>query len=263
MSRLGFGIAAALGPDVAGAVAPEIERAGFASFWSNDTRDTAGLPILAAAQRATRRIRLGVGVCAVDLRPPSEIVRSIGDLGLTRERTIVGVGSGRAERPLEAVRAAVAELRAALPAGSAIAVAALGPRMCRLAGGIADAVLLNWMTPERIRWARRRIEEGARRAGRDPASVTVASYVRVAVGRGAPERLAAEAARYARNPSYARSLGAMAVDAVTVGIASEDGSGVRAALEAYREVLDETVVRALPSSPDVASVLEVARAARA
>ncbi|MBO0692787.1 MAG: LLM class flavin-dependent oxidoreductase, partial [Acidimicrobiaceae bacterium] len=58
---------------------------------------------------------------------------------------------------------------------------ALGPQMVRLAGEIADGVLLNWATPERIAESRRLVAGGAAKAGRDPAEVTVTMYIRVCV----------------------------------------------------------------------------------
>lgn len=58
---------------------------------------------------------------------------------------------------------------------------ALGPRMLRLAGEAADGVALNWCGPDEIAWSRRRVVEGARATGRDPAAVRVVEYVRVAV----------------------------------------------------------------------------------
>lgn len=256
---VGFGIAAALGPEVAGAVAPEIERLGYATIWTNDGAPAAGLPLVAAAQRATHTIRTGVGVIPCDLRSAAEVARTVASLGIELHRTIVGIGSGRAEHPVDAVRLAVTELRPRLDTGTAIAVAALGARMCRLAGEVADVVLLNWMTPERIRWARERIAEGARRSARVRGPV-VASYVRVAIGSDARERLAAEAARYERSPQYARSRDAMGVGLGSVGIAVRDPAEVAPALAPYREVLDETVIRALPSSNDAEGVLAIARA---
>lgn len=259
--RLGFGIAAALGPEIAAAVAPEVERLRYVTLWTNDGASGPGLPLVAAAQRATRTIRAGVGVIPCDLRPPREIAQTIASLGIDPGRAVIGLGSGRAEHPVQAVRAAVVEVRTRLRPGAAIAIAALGPRMCRLAGELADVVLLNWMTPERIRWARQRIAEGARRGGRIGGPM-VASYVRVAIGPDARERLAAEAARYARIPAYGRSFDAMAVDPATVGIAAAAAEDVTPALASYREVLDETVIRALPSSNDAAAVLEIARATR-
>jgi alkanesulfonate monooxygenase SsuD/methylene tetrahydromethanopterin reductase-like flavin-dependent oxidoreductase (luciferase family) len=254
--RLSFGIAAALGPDIAAAVAPDVERLGYASLWANDGAPAAGLPLLAAAQRATRALRTGVGVIPCDLRAPAEVVATISALGIDLGRTVVGVGAGRAEHPVKTVRAAVAALRARLP-GATIGIAALGPRMCRLGGEVADLVLLNWMTPERIGWARERIAEGARRGDR-PVPV-VASYVRVAIGPDARERLAAEAGRYERSPQYVRARDAMGVPLAGVGIVTERAEDVVPALAQYLEVLDECVIRALPSPNDAEGLLAVAR----
>jgi len=60
-------------------------------------------------------------------------------------------------------------------------LAALGPQMLRLAGEVADGALLNWATPERIAASRKRIDEGAARAGRAPGSVPVTMYIRVCI----------------------------------------------------------------------------------
>lgn len=259
---LGFAFDAALGPDVSAAVAPEVERLGYASLWTNDTPNAAGLPLLIAAQRVTARIPVGVGVMPCDRRSAAQVAGSVAELGLDLRRAVVGIGAGRAERPVDAVRAAVADLRRLLRPGAAIAVAAMGARMCRLAGEVADMVLLNWMTPERIRWARERVREGERRAARQAGSVVVASYVRVAVGSDAGERLADAATRYARSPAYARSFEAMGVDPATIGVAAASGDELRVALAPYRDALDEAIVRALPLFPTAESVLEVARAAR-
>lgn len=184
MSRLGFGIAAALGPELVAKVAPEVERLGFATLWTNDVPGADGLVVARAALDATRSIDVGVGVIACDRRPAEMIAADIERLRLPLDRCIVGVGAGRSSRPLADVRACVVTLRERLGPGARIALAALGPRMCRLAGELADVVLLNWMTPERIRWAHRRVADGARRAGRDPRSVRVSAYVR-AVARAA------------------------------------------------------------------------------
>lgn len=257
---VGFGMDAALGPKVAAESAPEVERLGYASLWTNDTPSAGGLPVIRSAQRVTARVSVGVGVIACDRRSAAEIAGSVAELGLDLDRAVIGVGAGRAARPVDAVRAAVADLRRLLPAGATIAVAAMGPGMCRLAGEIADTVLLNWMTPERIRWARERVREGERRAGRAAGRVVVASYVRVAVGRDARARLAEAAARYARMPAYARSFEAMGVGSATVGVAAAGAEEARSALAPYRDALDETIVRALPGVPTVEGLLEVARA---
>ena len=63
---------------------------------------------------------------------------------------------------------------------------ALGPQMLRLGGEASDGVSLNWCTPAQIAWSRRRVVEGARRAGRDPSEVKVAEYIRICVDEDVP-----------------------------------------------------------------------------
>jgi 5,10-methylenetetrahydromethanopterin reductase len=60
-------------------------------------------------------------------------------------------------------------------------LAALGPQMLRLAGEVADGVLLNWATPEHIALSRTRVDEGAARAGRGPGEVPLTMYIRVCI----------------------------------------------------------------------------------
>jgi alkanesulfonate monooxygenase SsuD/methylene tetrahydromethanopterin reductase-like flavin-dependent oxidoreductase (luciferase family) len=60
-------------------------------------------------------------------------------------------------------------------------LAALGPQMLRLAGEVADGVLLNWATPERIAVSRALVDAGAARAGGDPGSVPLTMYIRVCI----------------------------------------------------------------------------------
>jgi alkanesulfonate monooxygenase SsuD/methylene tetrahydromethanopterin reductase-like flavin-dependent oxidoreductase (luciferase family) len=60
-------------------------------------------------------------------------------------------------------------------------LAAMGPSMLRLAGELADGVTPNWSSPEQIAWMREQVAEGARRAGRDPAQVPFAQYIRVCI----------------------------------------------------------------------------------
>jgi hypothetical protein len=86
-------------------------------------------------------------------------------------------------------------------------------------------------------------------------------YVRVAIGPDSRERLAAEAGRYARLPSYVRGFAAMDVDPGSIGVAVSDAREVPPLLAPYAEVLDETIVRALPPANDAESVIAIARAA--
>jgi len=107
-------------------------------------------------------------------------------------------------------------------------LAALGERMVSLAGRLADGVLLNWCTPERVAAARRTLAEAAERAGRDPAEVTVAVYARGALEVDEAAALAglrAMTGMYASFPAYGRQFAAMgyANEAAAAAAAHRDG----------------------------------------
>jgi len=120
-------------------------------------------------------------------------------------------------------------------------VAALGDRMVALAGEVADGVLLNWCTPERVTRACGLIAEGAARAGRDPAAVTVAAYVRACID--ADEEVAVAALKepaglYASMPHYRRQLEAIGLGRLAAAAAEANGRG-------RPEEVPEELVRAL------------------
>ena len=60
-------------------------------------------------------------------------------------------------------------------------LAAMGPRMLRLAGELADGAMPNWASPAQLEWCRARIAEGAQRAGRPASATTLAQYIRVCI----------------------------------------------------------------------------------
>ena len=100
--------------------------------------------------------------------------------------------------------------RLAIPAPATpprIYLAALGPRMCELAGEVADGVLLNWIPPEAVPASVQRVESGAKRAGRSLADLDVAVYVRTCVTEETEpvrEALARDITGYAIVNAYAR-----------------------------------------------------------
>ena len=100
--------------------------------------------------------------------------------------------------------------RLAIPAPATpprIYLAALGPKMCELAGEVADGVLLNWISPEAMPASIGHVEAGAKRAGRTLADVDVAVYVRTCVTDDrvpAREALARDITGYAIVGVYAR-----------------------------------------------------------
>jgi alkanesulfonate monooxygenase SsuD/methylene tetrahydromethanopterin reductase-like flavin-dependent oxidoreductase (luciferase family) len=98
----------------------------------------------------------------------------------------------------------------------------------RLAGEIADGLLLNWCTPERVRFARERVAEGAEAAGRDPRAIGVAVYVRAWAGQDEAAGLAAfraAAGEYATYPSYARQFAELGLAAEAEAAAAAHRAG--------------------------------------
>jgi alkanesulfonate monooxygenase SsuD/methylene tetrahydromethanopterin reductase-like flavin-dependent oxidoreductase (luciferase family) len=254
----GFGIAAGLDPGVARELAARCAGLGFRSLWSNDTPLGSGLETIDHFAAAAPELEVGVAVLALDRHEPADIGTNIGELGLDPARLWIGIGSGFTKRPLGVVREGLAALRAAVPGGRVI-VAAMGPKMCALAGAEADGVFLNWMTPAKAQWARERVHEGAADAGRESAP-PVFGYVRVAVGADAAKRLGKEESFYREySPGYIRHFESLGAEPGTVGVAATDPEQVAPELARY-EAIDHLVVRALAHA-DAESLGRVADAA--
>jgi len=256
--RLAFGISAGPRHWLADLVVA-VEALGYDELWSNDVRGGSGVDTLVAVAEATNRLRLAVGVIALSEASPDAIAQRVAASGLPADRLTVGVGSGSG-RSLEAVRSGISALRDLL-AGHAIGLAAVGPRMAELGGAVADVVLLNWAGPRLASKRRQVVERGAAAAGRPVPRV--AAYVRVAVGRGADERLASQQARYVGyGGSYRRVIDAQVASGESViGVVAEEPGGVGPALAGYRSVLDTVVIRGLPAEDTLEAWLDVARAA--
>jgi 5,10-methylenetetrahydromethanopterin reductase len=156
--------------------------------------------LLAAAAQATERIVLGPLLANPVNRHPTVTASSIATVAeLAPGRTLLGWGVGDTAVRLAGLRPArVKELEAAtrlvraLLAGEAVDVgaarpatlphpqpvpvwiAAGGPRTLRMAGGVADGVLVRVGThPANLARAVAEIRAGAAEAGRDPASVRI------------------------------------------------------------------------------------------
>ncbi len=235
------------------------EDAGFDALFLPEVgaRDT--LATLAALAGETSRLRLGTGVVPLPSRSPALLAIAAATVQeLSGGRLLLGLGTGPSgPGALDRLRATVGALREAFaggtgtvegsPVGSPLPlatapqvwIAALGPRATALAGEIADGVLLNWCTPERVAAAVTQIAEGARAAGRDPADITVAVYVRAALVPGSLEGARAMAAAYGSYPAYARQFVTMGVDpadpdAIIAGVMLTDRGSATARLDAYR-----------------------------
>jgi len=213
VSSRGFGVAAGLDAEVAGPLAARCEQLGYRSCWSNDHPGAKGLGTLADFAEGTSSADLGV--------------------------------AGFQDRPLTAMRAALPALREALP-GVRLVLAAMGPKMCSLAGAEFDGAFFNWMTAAYAAKAREWVEAGARDAGRE--TPPVMGYVRVAVGADARERLIKEESFYRDlHDGYRGHFERLGEPEGTVGVAAADREEAQRALAEY-EAYDVVVVRGLASA---------------
>jgi alkanesulfonate monooxygenase SsuD/methylene tetrahydromethanopterin reductase-like flavin-dependent oxidoreductase (luciferase family) len=241
----GFGVAAGLDPEVARPLAARCAKLGYDSVWSNDHPGAKGLETLAEFAAAAPELDLGVAVIALDRQSPSEIAADIERLGLDRSKLWLGVGAGFSKQPLTRMREALPELREAL-LGVRLVLAAMGPRMCDLAGAEFDGAFFNWMTPEFAARARNQVEAGAKGAGRE--CPPVFGYVRTAVGPDAAERLAKEESFYRDlHAGYRNHFDRLAEPEGTVGVAASTPDEAQKRLNAYT-ALDTVVVRGLASA---------------
>jgi alkanesulfonate monooxygenase SsuD/methylene tetrahydromethanopterin reductase-like flavin-dependent oxidoreductase (luciferase family) len=254
----GLGLAATVSEVAILDTAQAVERSGYHSFWLNNPPGSEGLLRLGSVAARSGPIWLGVGVIPLTHQTPEDIAAGARDNSLPLERFYLGIGAGSGPGGVERVEAGIQELRARLDCY--VVVAAMGPRMCRLAGELADGVLFNWLTPE---WAVRSSEwvaDAAAEAGREiPRRM---AYVRVAMGSGAIDRLEREAANYQAIPHYASHFQRMGTEAFGTAIAGTSPQVIQAGLARWNEVVDEVVVRAITAHDTVDELAELVEAAR-
>ena len=220
---------------------------------------SSGLETIAVFAQAAPGADVGVAVLALDRHQPADIAAKLVEVGvdttrlLARDRRRVHQASARRRAR------GLAAMRAALPRRPAGSVAAMGPKMCALAGAEADGAFLNWMTPGEGAWARERIHEGAPEAGR-PEPPPVFGYVRVAVGE-MPRRACSR-----RSPSTAsstRDTSATSTPSTSPGDRrhrrARSGRGPTRQLNAYEGI--DHIVGAGARSADADSLIAVAEAA--
>lgn len=253
----GLGLPAAMPLDVITGAASTVQNSGYHSFWLNNPPQADALVTLGRVAPQVPGLWLGVGVIPLSAQDPVQIVQGVRDNDLPLDRFYLGIGSGSGRGGVDRVAQGVGVIRSSLHCQ--IVIAALGPRMCRLAGTVADAVLFNWLTPEyavtSIQWVR----ESARESGRPVPRLM--AYVRAALGDDAIRRLESEAQTYERIPAYADHFQRMGVAAMGTAITGSAPEDIQRGLSAWDGVIDEVVVRAVAASDTVEDVTRLVEAA--
>jgi probable F420-dependent oxidoreductase len=319
-----------LGLDAALDTARLAEQLGYGSFWTAETVGPEAFAVLAAAGSVAPGVGLGTGVLALQLRTPALVAMAGATLqALHPDRDIVlGVGISSpvvtqrwhgapyGERPLDRVREYVTLLRLCLSGESVsfdgdfyrvsrfrlgvrlgerrprIMVGALNPRMLRLAGEVADGVLLNYLPASHVPWSVEQVKAGiADRPAELTDRPTIYAYVHAGVatrddGIGHARR---DLFSYAVVDAYAANFeragygdevaeirarhadgdreGALAAvsDRMVDGIDfMGDAQGVHAMVQDYRDGgVDVPVLMPLPWGPDRMGVVEATMRAAA
>src|SRR6476661_6787756 len=187
-----------LGPPLAPKVAARAAELGYRYFWTAETTGPEAFSILAAAGAGAPELGLGTGVLALQLRTPMVVAMAGATLqSLHPESDIVlGVGISSpvvterwhgvpyGDRPLARTREYVTLLRECLAGESVtfkgdyyecsrfrlgvrlgerrpkIVIGALNPGMLRLAGELADGVLLNYIPASHVPWSVEQVRLG-------------------------------------------------------------------------------------------------------
>jgi alkanesulfonate monooxygenase SsuD/methylene tetrahydromethanopterin reductase-like flavin-dependent oxidoreductase (luciferase family) len=323
--------------DAEAEVTAEAARLGYGRIWVGSVADPFQTCALRWSQTrgvVPGGAGTAIGVIPVGVRTPADLVLSAAALSrLTSGRFVLGIGAGTAYEPeyrrawgieenssLALVRAYLQTMRAfragepvtyreagmrydgallaAEPIATPLYVGAAGPAMITLGGELADGIYLSWCTPDAVRWTRARIADGAARAGRDPARVTLAASARVCVDDDeatARRALAAALLPYvagwgsgARPRAFRASFERMgfAAEVAEIDRLSDSGAGREEIVEAFpdrmlrglgyfgpaagaaeairRQVAgaDTAVVRVVPARPGVAAIRAVLEACR-
>ena len=200
-----------LGPQLAVSTAQRAEELGYRSFWTAETTGPEAFTLLAAAGAAAPSLSLGTGVVPMQVRTPMIVAMAGATLqALQPEREVLlGIGISSpvvasqwhgmpyGEHPLARVREYVTLVKECLSGEPVtfqgdfydvrkfrlgvrlgerrpkVIVAALNPGMLRLAGEVADGVLLNYIPASHVPWSVEQVRKGG--------DATVYAYVHAGV----------------------------------------------------------------------------------
>jgi len=221
-------------------LAREAEERGYSSLWIAEVTGPDAFLTLGAIAQSTTTADLATGVVPIQIRTPGVMAMGFLTLNeLSGGRAIAGLGvsspviverwHGASYRmPVTAMRECVTIMRQLFTEGRSkfegkvyrsdfrlgfrmtqrpprIYLAALNPPMIRLAGEVADGVLLNYSPPAAVPPMIAEIHAGAAKAGRNPGDLDIGIYLRMCITDDEPAAVAAfkrELAGYAFVDAY-------------------------------------------------------------
>jgi alkanesulfonate monooxygenase SsuD/methylene tetrahydromethanopterin reductase-like flavin-dependent oxidoreductase (luciferase family) len=195
----------------------EAEDLGYSSLWIAEVSGPDAFVSLGALAVNTRKAELATGVIPMQIRTPGVMAmgfltinelsggRAIAGLGVSSPIIVERWHGASYRKPVTAMRECVTIMRQLFTEGRSkfqgevyksdfklsmritaphppkIYLAGLNAPMLRLAGEVADGVLMNYSPPEAIPEMVQHIAEGAKAAGRDPSAIDVGIYIRMCI----------------------------------------------------------------------------------
>jgi len=230
-----FGSLGVLGPKAVTDIAISAQNLGYKSFWTVEANGTDAMSLLGAVSHAAPKLDLATGIIPIQLRTPVLTAMSAATLqalnpdvnvllgiGVSAPGILMQHGERATDKPIGMMREYVALLRECLSGEPVtfegdyfnakrfrlgvrlgerkpkIIMAALNPQMLKLAGEVADGVLLNYLPASHVGTSIEQVRKGG--------NAKIYAYVHAAVGDF--ERSANSARRdlfnYAMADGYAR-----------------------------------------------------------
>lgn len=271
--RLGVQVAATTPPSRLTEIVAEVERLGYDEVWlAEDYFELGGIASASAALAATDTIPVGLGVLSARVRHPAVTAMELATVSaLHPGRFMAGLGHGvpfwteqmglRPESFMRSLREGASGVRRLLdgekvdevgeyytfdgvsllhPPAERVPIyfGVHGPRSLALSGELAEGTLLGWFSsPDYVRWARERIDEGRAKAGRSDHHAVVVLLV-CSIDDEHPDAARAGLRAWASEFLEARA-------GLPETLATESGRGLDVALQArasHDELLPDAVI---------------------
>ena len=206
-----FGSLGILGPKAVTEIAINAQTLGYKSFWTVEANGTDAMSLLGAVSHAAPKLGLATGIIPIQLRTPALTAMSAATLqalnpdvnvllgiGVSAPGILMQHGERATDKPIGMMREYVALLRECLSGEPVtfegdyfrakrfrlgvrlgerkpkIIMAALNPQMLKLAGEVADGVLLNYLPASHVSTSIEQVRTGG--------NAKIHAYVHAAVG---------------------------------------------------------------------------------